>query len=404
MAKTTKMMETAKGYIMNAVGRILDDMSTSELRCLFMPGKHPPMLTSRRMSLISSRVRMVAALFAILTPLWTVIDLLVFAWPIWPQLAMMRVTASVAFAVLALSGGDKTKASNAYRELGVLFAIPILFFVTSHSVLAHYQMQGAAEAIATGYAFLPFVMVAGLSVFPLTALEGFIYSLPILAVEIGVAVVGADGLDWSSHLGAVWLLLLIAAVSTMAGMSQLGFMMALVRQASRDALTGCFTRASGEELLEIQFNIARRNGAPLALAFMDIDDFKAVNDTHGHEAGDGVLANAVQAVHNALRGSDILARWGGEEFILVLPHTNLHEAIVVVERLRASGLGSRPDGKPVTASFGIAESLADQAASWPDLVEIADKRMYAAKQSGKNRLVAGAPEAFAADIALQQPN
>ncbi|MDD5241999.1 MAG: GGDEF domain-containing protein [Sulfuricella sp.] len=402
MKKTTGMMGAARGYLMNAVGRILDDMSTNELRCLFMPGKHPPMLTTRRMSLISSRVRMVAALFAILTPLWTVIDLLVFSWPIWPQLAMMRVTASVAFAILALSGGDKTKASNAYRELGVLFAIPIIFFVTSHSVLAHYQMQGAADAIATGYAFLPFVMVAGLSVFPLTALEGFIYSLPILAVEIGVAVIGADGLDWSSHLGAVWLLLLIAAVSTMAGMSQLGFMMALVRQASRDALTGSFTRASGEELLDIQFNIALRNDTPLALVFVDLDNFKAVNDVHGHEAGDGVLANAAQSMRNALRGSDILARWGGEEFILILPHTKRHEAIVVVERMRAGGLGLRPDGKPVTASFGIAESLADQTTNWPDLVEIADKRMYAAKQSGKDRLVAGAPEVLTADIAPQQ--
>lgn len=395
-------MEAAKEYLMHAVSRILDDMSTSELRCLFMPSKHPPMLTTRRMSLISSRVRMVAALFAILTPLWTVIDLLVFSWPIWPQLAMMRVTASVAFAILALSGGDKTKASNAYRELGILFAIPILFFVVSHSVLAHYEMQGAAEAIATGYAFLPFVMVAGLSVFPLTALEGFIYSLPILAVEIGVAIVGADGLDWSSHLGAVWLLLLIAAVSTMAGMSQLGFMMALVRQASRDALTGSFTRASGEELLEIQFNISQRSGTHLAIAFVDLDNFKSVNDVHGHEAGDEVLANAVQAMRNALRGSDILARWGGEEFILVLPHTDRHEAIVVVERIRSSGLGLRPDGKPVTASFGIAVNLADQTASWHELVEIADKRMYAAKQSGKDRLVAGSAEAFTAEPFPQQ--
>lgn len=395
-------METAKEYLMHAVSRILDDMSTSELRCLFMPSKHPPMLTTRRMSLISSRVRMVAALFAILTPLWTVIDLLVFSWPIWPQLAIMRVTASVAFAILALSGGDKTKASNAYWELGILFAIPILFFVVSHSVLAHYEMQGAAEAIATGYAFLPFVMVAGLSVFPLTALEGFIYSLPILAVEIGVAIVGADGLDWSSHLGAVWLLLLIAAVSTMAGMSQLGFMMALVRQASRDALTGSFTRASGEELLEIQFNISQRSGTPLAIAFVDLDNFKSVNDIHGHEAGDEVLANAVQAIRSALRSSDILARWGGEEFILVLPHTDRHEAIVVVERIRAGGLGLRPDGKPVTASFGIAVSLVEQTENWRDLVEIADKRMYAAKQSGKDRLVAGSAEAFTAEPLQQQ--
>jgi diguanylate cyclase (GGDEF)-like protein len=178
-------------------------------------------------------------------------------------------------------------------------------------------------------------------------------------------------------------------------------MMALVRQASRDALTGSFTRASGEELLEIQFNIARRNNTPLALAFVDLDDFKAVNDVHGHEAGDEVLANAAQAMRNSLRGSDILARWGGEEFILILPHTNRHEAIVVIERIRASGLGLRPDGTPATASFGIATSLADQAENWRDLVEIADNRMYAAKQSGKNRLEACFTKNVVADAVPQ---
>lgn len=383
------MHVTLKKYFAAALGRLLSDLPTEELRGLLVPGNHGVILANRRIGLITSRVRLVAALFAVLTPLWTIIDLVVFAWPIWPQLAVMRLAASLAFGALALSSEDESKAACAYRELALMFAIPIVFFLASHYLLSHYRMQGVAEAIATGYAFLPFVMVAGLSVFPLTAVEGLVYALPILAVELGVAMFGMGGLAWSSQLGAVWLLLLIAVVATLAGMSQLSFMMALVRQAARDALTAGFTRACGEELLEVHYRIAQRNGTPLVMVFVDLDNFKQINDIHGHEAGDLVLANAAQAMRRQLRASDVLVRWGGEEFLLIMSNTGRAAAIAVIERLRAAGLGSRPEGQAVTASFGIAENLADNCDNWRDLVEIADQRMYAAKQSGKNRWVAG---------------
>lgn len=386
------MHATLKKYFAAALGRLLSDLSSDELRGLLVPGTHGVILANRRIGLITSRVRLVAALFAILTPLWTVIDLVVFNWPIWPQLAAMRLAASFAFGALALSREDETKPSCAYRELALMFAIPIVFFIVSHYLLSHYKMQGMAEAIATGYAFLPFVMVAGLSVFPLTAVEGMLYALPVLVVEIGVAASGMGGLAWSSQLGAVWLLLLIAVVATLAGMSQLSFMMALVRQAGRDALTSCFTRACGEELLEVHYKIAQRGGSPLAMVFVDLDNFKVINDVHGHEAGDLVLANAAQAMRRHLRASDILVRWGGEEFLLIMSNTGRDAAVEVIERLRGAGLGIRPDGQPVTASFGIAENLADKSASWRDLVDVADQRMYVAKQSGKNRWVAGDPD------------
>jgi diguanylate cyclase (GGDEF)-like protein len=253
-------------------------------------------------------------------------------------------------------------------------------------------MQGMADTVATGYALLPFVLVAGVSMFPLTALEGLAYAFPILVVEAGVAAMRLDGLGWSAHLGAVWLLLLSAVVATLAGMSQLGLMTALVRQATRDSLTGCFTRCSGEELLEIQLNIAERNLYSLSVVFADLDNFKPINDIYGHKAGDQVLVDAARIMHCSLRTSDILVRWGGEEFVLILPNTDRNSAIGVIERLRKHGLGMRPDGQPMTASFGIAEYLHDEAETWRDLMEIADRRMYAAKHLGKDRLVSCSQE------------
>lgn len=351
---------------------------------LFLPSGHAPLLARRRAAMIISRVRMVSGLFAVLTPLWIFVDLLVFTWPVTVMLVIGRVVTTFAFGMLAASYRDSTRMADAYRALALMFSIPTLFFIYSHPMLSHFNMTGPAAAIAAGYAFLPFVMVAGLSVFPLTAVEGALFALPVLSAEALVALMQLDMLNWSSHLGAFWLLVLIATVAVLAGMSQLSFMISLVRQASHDTLTGCFARASGEELLDIQFHIATRSGAPLSVVFVDLDNFKEVNDEYGHDAGDRVLARAADMLRSNLRSGDILLRWGGEEFVIVLPDASGATATTAVMRLRERGLGVRPGGGPVTASFGIAERAADQATDWRQLLDVADHRMYQAKLAGKD--------------------
>lgn len=374
-------------FFQMVAGRVLGALPREGLCCLLSTAGHPPLLARRRAEMIISRVRVVAALFAVLTPLWIIVDVLVFAWPVSGMLAAGRLVTSLAFGLLALSYGKSTKMADAYRALALLFGIPTLFFIYSHPLLSHFHLVGPAAAIAAGYAFLPFVMVAGLSVFPLTAAESAIFALPVLLAEALVALMQLDMLSWTSHLGAFWLLLLITAVAALAGMSQLSFMISLVGQASHDGLTGCFARASGEELMDIQFHIAARSGAPLAVVFADLDNFKRINDSFGHDAGDRVLIAAAEALRSTLRSGDVLLRWGGEEFAVILPDTDCATAAKVVDRLCERGLGSRPEGGRLTASFGVAERLADCAKDWRQLVEIADQRMYQAKLAGKDRCV-----------------
>lgn len=354
------------------------------MRQLIVPAGHTPLLARRRAETIIARVRMVSALFAVLTPLWIIIDLMVFEWPVTILLVIGRVLTTCAFGVLAISYRNSTRMVDAYGALAIMFSIPTVFFIYSHPMLSHFQMDGPAAAISAGYAFLPFVMVAGLSVFPLTALEGALFALPVLGAEALVAFMQLSVLSWSSHLGAFWLLFLIATVAALAGMSQLSYMMSLVRQASHDGLTGCFGRASGEELVDIQFHIAARSGAPLSVVFLDLDHFKEVNDRYGHDAGDRVLATAAERLRTNLRTGDILLRWGGEEFVILLPDAEGSTAAKAVARLRDIGLGLRPDGSKVTASYGIAERVADQADDWHALLEIADHRMYEAKLAGRD--------------------
>ncbi|MDO8250332.1 MAG: GGDEF domain-containing protein, partial [Rhodoferax sp.] len=189
-----------------------------------------------------------------------------------------------------------------------------------------------------------------------------------------------------SFAGGFWLLVLITGVSTLAGMSQLAFMIALVRQAIRDPLTGVFSRGSAEEVLELQFTIARRSNAALSVAFIDLDHFKSINDRFGHEAGDKALLDMTDNVNSHLRRGDLLARWGGEEFLLIMPNTDLAQARAALLRMRSLGFGMRPDNTPLTASIGVAERSADQITAWKALVELADQRMYLAKAAGRNTL------------------
>lgn len=363
------------------------ELTRTELLWLLSPHLHLALLARRRATMIVNRVRLVALMFALLTPLWSLIDFMVFPFPLWFGLAAMRLTASVAFASLVVYYRPNGELFDTYRSLALLFAIPSVFYVASYTLLSHYQLSGLSAAMGAGYAFLPFVLLAGLAIFPLTLLENLVIASPILIAQAIAGSVRWTSLDWPSFAGAFWLLLLITGVSTMAGMSQLAFMIALVRQAIRDPLTGVFSRRSAEEMLELQFTLSTRSQGPLSLVFIDLDHFKDINDRFGHDAGDTVLKAMSAAVSGNLRQGDVLARWGGEEFVLIMPHTSQEQAVAAMQRMQTLGFGVRPDGTPLTASMGLAERSADQCADWRTLVEWADGRMYQAKSGGRNRMV-----------------
>lgn len=386
-------------------GLMPGELNRSELGWLISPHGHFSLLEQRRATMIVNRVRLFAFLFAVLTPIWAIIDYVFFPFPLWFSLAALRLLASAAFALIVFRYRPSGSLSNAYHAMALLFAIPTLFYVASHQILSGHSLAGFSAAIAAGYAFLPFVLLAGLAIFPLTFVESIVVASPILVAQALSGVLNWTVMDWPSFAGAFWLLALITGVSNLAGMSQLAFMIALVRQAIRDPLTGVFSRRSGEETLELQFTIAKRSMAPLSIAFIDLDHFKSVNDTFGHEAGDSVLKLAATTIGNHLRRGDMLVRWGGEEFVLILPNTDLAQARTAMARLRQSGFGVRPDRQPITASIGLSV-LEEGVEDWRQLIEIADQRMYFAKNHGRNQVCdhdESAPlDAGSAVLALQQ--
>lgn len=370
--------------------RMCIDLDRSELGNLLVPTRHMPLLTRRRATIMVHRVRMFAFLFAVLTPLWSAIDYAVFPASLWISLGLMRLVTSAAFAALLIYYKPSGSLFDAYRAIAILFAIPTAFYVSSHTLLESYELSGLSAAIGAGYAFLPFVLLAGLSIFPMTLVENLLIVSPILLAQALAGYLSWSTLNWPSFAGSFWLLVLITGVSVLAGMSQLAFMTAFVRQSVRDPLSGAFSRGSGEELLELQLALAQRSGSPLTVAFIDLDHFKSINDTYGHEAGDLVLAEMAARAVARLRRADVLVRWGGEEFVVILPDTDMAAAQVALGRLAGGGFGCRPDGAPVTASIGLAERIADGIDDWKALIEKADQRMYYAKRNGRDQICSGA--------------
>jgi diguanylate cyclase (GGDEF)-like protein len=163
----------------------------------------------------------------------------------------------------------------------------------------------------------------------------------------------------------------------------------LERQALIDSLTGLANRRAAEQALGVEVARAERFGDPLALVMADLDNFKAVNDRHGHPAGDAVLREFAAVLEATVREIDVAARWGGEEFCLILPGTDAPGAAAVAERIREA-LAERviltPEGAAVqvTSSFGVAAHPAQATAD--ELVAAADAALYEAKAAGKDRV------------------
>jgi diguanylate cyclase (GGDEF)-like protein len=161
--------------------------------------------------------------------------------------------------------------------------------------------------------------------------------------------------------------------------------------ATKDGLTGLATHRVFQEKLADEIQRAARYRTPLALVMLDIDHFKAVNDTHGHLGGDQVLKEVSRIIADHCRPVDFAARYGGEEFCLILPETGLAQARELAERLRLAvqsrGIALPRQTIAVTVSLGCA-AFPDEAQTPPQLIRTADQRLYRAKSSGRNRVVA----------------
>ena len=367
-----------------------------EWLALAWPARLAALPDRHRAEAVVLRVRAFAIVFGVLTIAWIGLDALILDTARLITMGGARIVAGALLGWLALACRLRAPTlGQARMRLAAIFLIPCALFLVSQEILDPMPEPGWPRGLESVYSFFPLMLAAGIGAFPIAIAESAAIAALLFAVE--VAALRSDGLvALSGGIELLWLLFIIAGAGGFAAASQLKLLVSLIDQAVRDPLTRCLRRESGMELLGVQFQLARRRNAPLAVLFADLDRFKTVNDAFGHEAGDRVLAAAAHALREMARGSDVVIRWGGEEFVVVLPDTTCIEAVTLIRRLRTGALGLLPDGRPTTVSIGVAESHADGAPDVPALVALADHRMYLAKQAGRNRYVLdGSGEAYA---------
>jgi diguanylate cyclase (GGDEF)-like protein len=164
----------------------------------------------------------------------------------------------------------------------------------------------------------------------------------------------------------------------------------------KDTLTGCFTRSHAIDMIDAELRRARRSQTPVSIIMFDLDHFKDINDRYGHLAGDAVLNAIGKRIKEVLRGSDLKCRYGGEEFLVLLPETPLHGARRVAETLRRE-IAERPvpwagEGLTITASFGLAQTMPGEV-NVQAIISRADQALYRAKDDGRNCVRIGAESA-----------
>jgi diguanylate cyclase (GGDEF)-like protein len=197
-------------------------------------------------------------------------------------------------------------------------------------------------------------------------------------------VVGADG-----AVSAVCITILDATETCMYQTQLQEALASIAEQSVRDALTGLYNRRKLDEQLGTELARAVRHGRPLSLLMLDIDHFKRVNDQFGHIAGDGVIRHVAHLAASGLRMSDFIGRYGGEEFVAILPEATVDGAVVVAERIRSTVEGSAATVGdlriPVTVSVGVTQ-LGTASPTAAGLLGEADEALYQSKNGGRNRV------------------
>jgi len=334
-----------------------------------------------------------------------------FAW-LWPDAVMLQrwiipvlmVLYSIAGLVFARYFLDTPRHLPRTHRAVTWLAGATLALLALAVTLAADQFWALVVAFATVGLFSLGMPVLGILAFRAGVQNSRYFIIATAASAVGTALTALCVLDvitfagWKFRAAEVGMLidatLLALALGSQFRLIKTGQLEAEER-AARDPLTGLRNRRSFLEIAQARWSTSQRNGGNLTLIMLDLDHFKAINDQHGHAAGDAALVAAARVLESLVRDGDLLARWGGEEFLLLLPETGLEPAVALAERLRLAIAGLRVrvgiTDLSMTASFGVAAR--SQHENLDRLISEADGYLYEAKQNGRNRVRAPPPSA-----------
>tara|TARA_B100000809_G_scaffold31051_1_gene26995 strand:+ start:2811 stop:3833 length:1023 start_codon:yes stop_codon:yes gene_type:complete len=226
--------------------------------------------------------------------------------------------------------------------------------------------------------------------------KGYFVSIPLMIEKEVVGVLNINDVDQDSfNVGDLGFILNLSELIAMS-ISNAVLYEQTKKLAVTDGLTGISNRPNMEQSLLSEFERSKRYNSPLSVVLLDVDHFKDVNDSYGHQKGDEILVTFASVLKKFCRANDTAARYGGEEFLMILPQSNAQGAFKIAERVREeimkmSFVGN--DSKfSVTTSCGVAELNRDYMKNTDQLINVADNAMYEAKNSGRNKTIIGSVE------------
>lgn len=338
-----------------------------------------------RVRIISVRIQMIALLSAVMIPAWIVVDAFYLGGDTFVTVAALRIATSVACIGLGLWRRGQHRLRTARVKLALLVLIPSVFQISLH---LYFQAVGY-PGLPPGYHFFPFMIITLGAIFPLTIMEGGVLAVTVTGLHMLTA--SLRGTFMTHQLFEdIWMLALLALISGWAALAQLNMLLMLYRQAHRDSLTGLANRRSIVAYLEEEKINSQARHAPMSVMLFDLDKFKQVNDRYGHAAGDQVLRQFSDLLVRLSRSEDLVGRYGGEEFLMVLSDTPLERAEKIAWRIceACRALNIRIPGDEtisITTSIGLAQHKEDEDISFT--LKRADEALYRAKGDGRNRVV-----------------
>jgi diguanylate cyclase (GGDEF)-like protein len=356
-------------------------LDTYALNDLMSTQNHSDDFITTRTSYITTRLWFMCMFFSLSVPVFSFFDFIFLPNKEAIYLLSARIVLSISLLMLAQALKVWPLVRTVRVVMPLAFLLPMLFFIASMLIIKSIP----AELVPSIFSMMPYFILAMLGLFPLTISGGFFVIFCIFTPFVIYNLVLVKQPFWL-FFNDVWLFMLFAGISLWLQIGQLSMLMKLYRESTIDPLTKLINR-------RVLLRLAKRSHEyheVYSVVMFDLDRFKRVNDNYGHATGDKVLVAVAKVIQKELRTTDIIARFGGEEFVAILPKTELNEANIIASRVAIAIsqqviILANGNELSVTASVGVTQRKQEE--NLDDTLKRADDFLYFAKKNGRDRVV-----------------
>ena len=346
---------------------------------------HSADFTQTRYSYVAVRLKLMCLFFAIMVPVFALFDFLTLPSEQAQFLLKARIALSASLFFLGYVLYRQTSVVVTRIVITLTFLVPTVFYLCSMQSFSVIPDGG----IPLFFSMMPYLIMAMLGLFPLT-ISGGLFLAGVISIPVALFEVSRFNGDYYALFNTLWLLSLFAGISLWLQTGQLLMLLKLYRESTVDPLTELINRRVLLRQASQEQKKSAEDSQPFSVMMFDLDRFKRINDYHGHATGDQVLVTVARIMKHELRSTDIIARFGGEEFVAVLPGVPLGEATQVAHRVAHSIRNTAiplNDGENlyVTSSIGVTQYKVGE--NIEQTLKRADDLLYQAKASGRDKVV-----------------